>query len=259
MPALVQVNGAWSPARDYTAIRSLLTSRHKSKDRNFMLTAARRKGFNRILAIALVALGPNVYGQITDHTPQAAKNPEVHIQVHADRPAPQPIPATIFGSFLEPIGRSTYGGLWAELIENGSLEDGLWSASRTMRMESERPELLRGSDLGLPLPWEPLVSNQGNRYEPRWGDAANSSRSLEIMALPTGETGIRQRIYLPVQRTLQYDGSLWIKHLSGPAAVSISLRNTDAGERIFTEAKLDASAADWTKYTFHLALKPGDV
>src|ERR1700689_5813407 len=120
-----------------------------------MLTATLREPFSRILAIALIALATNLYGQITDHTPQAAQNPEVHIQVRADRPAAQQIPATLFGSFLEPIGRSTYGGLWAELLENGSLEDGLWSASETMRMGRDRPELLRGSDLGLPLPWEP--------------------------------------------------------------------------------------------------------
>jgi hypothetical protein len=89
--------------------------------------------------------------------------------------------------------------LWrAEILENGGLEDGLWSAAEVERMLREQPELLRGSQLGLPLPWEPLISAQGNRYEPRWGDAANSSRSLEIMALPSGESGIRQRIYLPV-------------------------------------------------------------
>jgi alpha-N-arabinofuranosidase len=224
-----------------------------------MLTATLREPFSLILAVALIALGPNLYGQIADHTSQAAKSPIVHIQVHADRPAAQQIPPTLFGSFLEPIGRSTYGGLWAELLENGSLEDGLWSASATMRMERDRPELLRGSDLGLPLPWEPLVSNQGNRYEPRWGDAANSNRSLEIMALPTGETGIRQQIYLPVQRTLEYDGSLWIKHLSGPAELSISIRKRNTGDQILAEAKVAAGSSDWTRYPFHLALKPGDV
>ena len=220
---------------------------------------ALRAALRPILAPVLLALCPCAFAQIQDHTAAATTRQLIHLEVHADRPSNEEIPATLFGSFLEPIGHSTYGGLWSELISNGSLEDGLWSTAEITRMVRGRPELMRGSQLGLPLPWEPLVSSQGNRYEPRWDDAANSSRSLEIMALPTGETGIRQRIYLPVQRTLQYDGSLWIKHLSGPAAVSISLRNTDAGERIFTEAKLDASAADWTKYTFHLALKPGDV
>ena len=81
----------------------------------------------------------------------------------------------------------------------------------------------------------------------RWGDAANSGRSLEIMALPTGETGIRQQIYLPVQRTLAYDGSLWIRHLSGPAALSISIRKRSADDRILAEAKVEASSSDWTR------------
>jgi alpha-N-arabinofuranosidase len=223
-----------------------------------------KEQLRRMLAITLISLAPLfygqvVYGQIQDHTPDTGKNPELHIVVHADRPAASEIPSTIFGSFLEPIGRSIYGGLWAELIENGSLEDGLWSASEVARMVQEQPELLRGSQLGLPLPWEPLVSSQGNRYEPRWGDAANSSRSLEIMALPTGEAGICQRIYLPVQRTLEYDGSIWVKHLSGPTVVSVSIRKRDAGDQILAETKVDAGGPDWTRYTYHLTLKPGDV
>jgi alpha-L-arabinofuranosidase len=212
-----------------------------------------------VLPLLLAVFCPCAFAQIQDHTAASPVQKPIHIEVHADQPSGEEIPNTLFGSFLEPIGRSTYGGLWSELISNGSLEDGLWNTAEITRMVHERPELMRGSQLGLPLPWEPLVSSQGNRYEPRWGDAANSTRSLEIMALPTGETGIRQHIYLPVQRTLEYNGSLWIKHLGGPATVLVSLRSPDAGGRTFTEAKLEASAGDWTKYTFHLTLKPGDV
>ncbi len=216
--------------------------------------------FKMLIGWMLAATAPGVcFAQIVDHTPNPSGNAVVHIKVHVDKPAASPIPSTIFGSFLEPIGRSTYGGLWAELLENGSLEDGLWSAAEVQRMLREQPELLRGSQLGLPLPWEPLVSSQGNRYEPRWGDAANSSRSLEIMALPSGESGIRQRIYLPVHRTLKYEGSLWIKHLSGASAVSVSIRKRNADDRIFAEAKLDAASPDWTRYSFRLSLERGQV
>ncbi|MBV8675239.1 MAG: hypothetical protein JOZ33_17580 [Acidobacteriaceae bacterium] len=218
-----------------------------------------REKLSRLLVAAVISVAPGLYGQIQDHTQDPGKNSEVHIVVHADRPAVSEIPSTIFGSFLEPIGRSTYGGLWAELIQNGSLEDGLWSASEVTRMVREEPELLRGSELGLPLPWEPLVPGQGNRYEPRRGDAANSNQSLDIMALPTGETGIRQRIYVPVQRTLEYDGSIWVKHLSGPATVSVSIRKHDVSDRILAEATIEANNLSWTRYTFHLTLKPGDV
>jgi alpha-N-arabinofuranosidase len=224
-----------------------------------MLIITLRKWSSGILALTLIALVRCLQAQIQDHTPEGIRQAVVHIEVDAGHPSKDQIPDTVFGSFLEPIGRSVYGGLWSELIENGSLEDGLWSAGAVARMVQERPELVRGSQLGLPLPWEPLVSIQGNRYEPRWGDAANSTRSLEIMALPSGETGIRQRIYLPVQRTLEYDGSIWIKHLTGPAEIAVSLRKSDADDRIFAEAKLDASGTEWKKYTFHLALKSGDV
>ncbi len=211
------------------------------------------------LASALVVSSLQTRAQVVNHTPASSKDTVVHIVVHDDRGPMPSIPATIFGSFLEPISRSTYGGIWAELVENGSLEDGLWSAGNIAVMVRERPELVRGSQLGLPLPWEPLVSSQGNRYEPRWGDAVNSSRSLEIMAMPSGETGIRQRVYLPVHRTLEYTGSLWVKHLSGSTGVSVSIRKRDGNGSTVADARLDAPNPAWTRYDFHLKLSSGDV
>src|ERR1700743_307684 len=95
-----------------------------------------------MLAVAATASGV-CYAQIVDHTSKAS-SAVVHIRVQTDKPAEAAIPATVFGSFLEPIGRSTYGGLWAELLENGSFEDGLWSAAEITRMVREQPQLLRG-------------------------------------------------------------------------------------------------------------------
>ena len=210
------------------------------------------------IAAALVCT-TTAHAQIVDESPAQTAGTVIHIRVHADRPAANPLPRTIFGSFLEPIGHSTYGGLWAELLENGSLEENLWSAGAVARMVHERPELERASELGLPLPWEPIDARQGNRYEPRWGDAANSARSLEIMALPDGETGIRQRVYLPVQRELTYDGSLWAKHLSGPQQVTVSLRKRDDAKHIFAEATVDATNPEWAQYKFQVVLKPGET
>src|SRR5438045_2100851 len=107
-----------------------------------------------------------------------ASHPQrVQIQVNADKRANYKIPRTIFGSFLEPIGSSTYKGLWAEILQNPSFEENLWSAQAVARMIQNEPSLVRSSELALPLPWEPLNASQGNRYEPRWGDAANSWRS----------------------------------------------------------------------------------
>ena len=208
---------------------------------------------------SLIAFSASLHGQIMDQTPAGQTDAVVHLRVHADHPAPATLPDTLFGSFLEPIGHSTYGGLWAEILDNGSLEEDLWSAGEVGRMVTERPELDRASRLGVPFPWEPLDGGQGNRYEPRWGDAANSNRSLEIMALPGVESGIRERVYLPVHRTLHYTGSIWIKHLAGPAEVSVSLRKRNDAKSVFAEAKIDATSGDWTRYAFQLELQPGQV
>ena len=181
------------------------------------------------------------------------------IRVNTAHTAAFRIPGTIYGSFLEPIGNSTYGGLWAEILSNGSFEDGLWSASAVARMIEEEPALARGSQLGLPLPWEPLYSRQGNRYEPRWGDAANSSRSLVILGLPNEETGVLQKVYLPVHRELKYSGSLYAKHLEGAHAVEISVRKRHRPDEVIARTTVDAATAAWTKYNFRLTIPSGVV
>jgi alpha-L-arabinofuranosidase len=196
--------------------------------------------------------------QILDNTRGAPDQP-VHVRVHAGEMQSAAIPATVFGSFLEPIGHSTYGGLWSELLENPSFEEGLWSAGAITRMIKERPELERASQLDLPLPWEPLDARQGNRYEPQSGDAANSSNSLLIMGLPNGEVGIRQRIFLPVHRILAYRGSIFVKHQSGPAKVYLSLRERNNPQLVFADTTIDAGGQEWTKYSFELTLNPGQV
>ncbi len=192
---------------------------------------------------------------------ESASPANAPITLRISRPARQQIiPPTLFGSFLEPIGHSTYGGLWADVVENGSFEEGLWSAGNVDAMLKARPELRRASQLGLPLPWEPLDPAEGNRYSPIRGDAANSAQSLLVMALPENkEVGIRQQVYLPVGRELTYNGSLFLKHVRGPANVSLSLRVHAHPAQILASTSVQASATTWTKYPFTLTLKPNTV
>src|ERR1700744_4308817 len=182
----------------------------------------------------------------------------VTIAIDAGKAAGAPIPRTIFGSFLEPIGNSTYNGLWAELLVNPSLEENLWSAKNLETMVHDRPELMRASALGLPLPGEPLDTKQGNRYEPRWGNAANSWRSLVVMGVTGQPTGIKQEVYLPVQRTLSYRGSFFARHLSGPSNLTISLRKRSSSD-VLASASIDAAAEQWKEYDFQLQVPPGEL
>ncbi len=189
----------------------------------------------------------------------APSNEAVVITVDAKQREGGSIPRTIFGTFLEPIGNSVYGGLWAELLENPSLEENLWSAPRVAEMLRERPSLTRASSLALPLPWEPLDPSQGNRYEPRWGDAANSWRSLAIFGVPGQATGIEQQVYLPVARELAYHGSFYARHLSGPSSLTVSLRKRGEGGQVLASADVNAADPKWTRYEFTLTLSPGGL
>lgn len=173
------------------------------------------------------------------------------VRVDAAQSAGPVIPRTIFGSFLEPIGNSTYNGLWAELLQNPSLEPGLWDAPHVQHMLEQDPALARASQLGLPLPWEPLNEGQGNRYGRRYGDAANSWMYLRIFGVPGEATGIRQEIYPPVQRTLSYRGSLFARHVSGPAGLTVAIHAHDSAT-VLASAHIDATSDRWTKYPFTL-------
>ena len=210
---------------------------------------------NLLLATLCFAVLGTGRAQITMEQPVPAT---ATIDVMADHSVGAPIPRTIFGSFLEPIGNSTYNGLWAEILENPSLEENLWDTNHIATMVRDEPSLSRASALGLPLPWEPLDANQGNRYEPHWGDAANSWRSLEVIGVPGEDTGIKQMVYLPVQRELNYNGSLFAKHLQGPDTLSIEIRKRDSGE-VLASTTVPASAADWTKYTFSMKIPEGKL
>jgi alpha-N-arabinofuranosidase len=181
----------------------------------------------------------------------------VQIDVDASKHVGAPIPRTIFGTFLEPIGNSTYNGLWAEILENPSLESGLWTPAKIADMLRERPELRQAGDVGLPLPWEPLNPGQGNRYEIRIGDAANSWQSLLVIAVSGEPTGIRQRVYLPIHRTRDYTGSFYARHIGGATKITVSLRMHGQAENLAAKEIDVSDGAAWRKYEFSLRVPEG--
>jgi alpha-L-arabinofuranosidase len=189
----------------------------------------------------------------------AANSEPVKIEINANQPASYAIPRSIFGTFLEPIGNSTYNGLWAEILQNPSFEENLWSAPAIARMIRDEPALAKASQLALPLPWEPLNPAQGNRYEPRWGSAANSWRSLAIFGIPGAQTGIKQKVFLPVNRQSRYTISLYVKHISGPAGIDLSFRRRNQPGEVFAHSEIEAADVAWRKHTVTIDLPPGKL
>jgi len=210
----------------------------------------------RVLLIALNgSLAIALHAQVIVRSPVPAVPT---IDVNAADVGRQEIPRTIFGTFLEPIGNSTYNGLWAELLQNPSLEAGLWSPGQVVTMLHDRPELRHASDLALPVPWEPLNPHQGNRYEIHYGDAANSWQSLKIFGVPGEPTGIRQQVFLPVHRTREYTGSLYARHLSGSSHITVALQVRNKSE-VLASQQIEVSDGSWKKYSFTLQVPEGKL
>jgi len=206
-------------------------------------------------SLIAVSLAGSVHAQITvtEPIPQTAT-----IEVIASQAGKQPIPRTIFGTFLEPIGNSTYNGLWAELLQNPSLESGMWSPEKMAAMVRDQPELRQAGNLALPLPWEPLDAHQGNRYEIHYGDAANSWQSLRIFGMPGKATGIKQRVYLPIHRTRDYVGSFYARHVDGDINVTIALRVRNQDD-VLASQQIQVTNKAWTKYSFKLQVMEGKL
>jgi len=195
-----------------------------------------------------------IAAQITVSHPMPAT-----VTVHVGAEGTERVPDTIFGSFLEPIGNSINHGVVAEILTNGSLEAGLWNHTNLETMFRDEPELIDSTnETGIPLPWQPLDPAAGNRFELHVGDAANSWQSLEILGTRNQQVGIMQKVYLPVQRELSYNVSLYAKHLSGPEGLTVLFRDPETGKTL-AESHLNAPAAAWTKYEAVLQLSRGAV
>lgn len=207
----------------------------------------RRKLITSLFAAAIAASAQT----ISQGRPQPDR---VTISVDAAQASAKAVPKALFGTFLEPIRNAINNGLWAEVLRNPSFENGLWDAPHIQHMIAADPQLAGASRLGLPIPWEPLDAKEGNRYEPRRGDAANSWQSLAVFGVPGKQTGIREEIYPPVGRELHYHGSIYVKHLSGANEISVSIRKRNQDGQPLAIARFAAAARDWHKYSFNLDL-----
>ncbi len=207
--------------------------------------------------LSLCLAGRSIWAQSISRY-KSSSRPEASIEIRAAETAPFKIPRTVYGTFLEDVHNSIFGGVSALLLENPSLES--YDASLAyLRSHFSAPEFDQSSRDGLPLPWLSL-RDTGMRFEPRWGDAANSERYLYVMGLLGKEVGIRQAIYLPIEREREYQGVLFAISREGATELSVSFREHGNPDGILASTTvLVPEGATWVKLPFHLTLPAGRV
>jgi len=197
--------------------------------------------------------------------------PEAVIDIRAGQQSSFKIPRTVYGIYTENVGNEIYGGLAAQLLENPSLED-YHASLQAMNSRFADRAFASSMNEGLPLPWQTL-RDVGKRYESIFGGgAANSDRYIYMIGLPhpeskgikgrptitTEELGIRQGIYLPVHRELEYMGSLFASSVEGPVRLMVSFRTRNNPDKILASTEVTVpDGGKWTKLPFRLKLPAG--
>lgn len=221
-----------------------------------------RFGWQIFLAIAGSALWAGasaepVYPQALSRYLNSVE-PDAVITVFPNQRANYRIPRTIYGTFLEHIGDSVFGGVSAQLLDNPSLEPYPASLANIEKRFSARV-FHDSTSFGLPLPWLPL-RRSGRRYELRSGNAANSSSYLYLIGLPGREVGIRQPVYPPIERELDYRGVLFASDADPAISLSVSIRRHDHPDEVLARSRLHVPARNnWIKLPFDLKLPAGAV
>src|SRR5690242_9440947 len=182
---------------------------------------------------------------------------EAAITVNPAERASFRIPRTIYGTFLEHIGDSVFGGVSAQLLDNPSVEP-YPATPEIINQRFSAAAFRQSTRFNLPLPWLPLRP-AGRRYELRSGNAPNSTSFLYLMGLPGREVGIRQSVYLPVEREVNYRGVLFAT-AEGAVTLSVGFRRHDHPNEVLAKAALQVPGdGKWTKLPFQLTLTAGTV
>jgi alpha-N-arabinofuranosidase len=226
----------------------------------------------RLLAVASVAfflfIGSLAAQSLSSYV--RTDKPEAVIDIRAGQQSSFRIPRTVYGIYTE---KGVFEGMSAQLLDNPSLED-YYGYLPALNARFSDPAFANSLTMGLPLPWQAL-RDVGKRYESRFGaGAANSNRYLYLIGLPhpepkgirgrptvtTEEAGIRQGIYLPVHRELEYTGSLFASSVEGPVRLMVSFRARNKPDTILASTEVQVpDGGKWTKLPFRLKLPDGAV
>jgi len=175
------------------------------------------------------------------------------------------IPAEIFGKFSENLGNNIYGGFWAQILENPSIEPIRNCKPSRGYSGWQRGHLKRITREDLPTPYE--EENLGYWWF-RWnGDSANYSFSEEaynsqysqsIIAeqIPDGipAVGIRQLVDLPVSRTRKFDLAFYVKGSSKTRLIA-QIRSIRSPEQVYASVEFPVAGGDtWQKYSGRLSI-----
>ncbi len=144
------------------------------------------------------------------------------------------IPRTLFGVFFEDINHAVDGGLYAELIKNGSFEHSFAFDGWTMRFDEEFVEISLDN------------TNSLNSNNKNYVKVKSESASAEVILINTGYGGIA------LKAGESYLASFYAREKSFVGEIQISIENKRGDKSAEGFVKLERQLDDWIKITIRL-------
>ncbi|MCX7920039.1 MAG: hypothetical protein N3A72_10630 [bacterium] len=191
---------------------------------------------------------------------QEKDSPTADVTIHISRQSDYIVSGRLFGKFSENLGKNIYGGFWAQIVENPSLEPIRICLHRDWYTNHEKNYFKRYTQLEIPTESDAKHigyywtnwNGDGNANYALLPEAYNSSYSqlIEVKRIPIDHVGvgIRQLIFLPVNRVRQYQVSFYAKSATTPIIVVIN--DSVNPKKIYGILKFDTGkcADDWKQY-----------
>lgn len=147
---------------------------------------------------------------------------EAHVRIDCDDVSDYAVAPALFGKFTESIANSVYGGVWAQLLQNPSLESiqtcraqSRYAWEDTQRVgDLTHRDLARNTDLArVAYQWFAWnVTDDHLQLNERAFNTKHCQR-VRVDALPDGAIGggICQPLYMPLERCTEYRLSFYVR------------------------------------------------
>ncbi len=205
-------------------------------------------------------------GQKLDNFLTIEKNPvetEAEVNIYADKKAEKPLTRYLYGKFTEHLGQNVYHGLWAQILINPSFEGWqFWGSD-----EDYKRRMGYYADW-VKIPKSDVVGSYEQGVAPFWmaygaGDisyaldsaAFNSetAQKITIRSLDTKQAGVRQAIYLPVQRENDYELKFYARS-ERKTKLTITISDFAGKKRILSRERVKITSPEWRRYTVKLKI-----
>ncbi len=178
------------------------------------------------------------------------------VQLYANDTAKQPVSRLLYGKFTEHLGQNVYHGLWAQILINPSFEGWhFWGPEedykRRMGHYAEwvnipKSDVIESYERGVAPFW--MTYGEGDISYALDSAAFNSetAQKITIRSLNT-KAGIRQAMYLPVQRENDYEISFYARTVR-PTKLTITIRKFADKKRILPKINVEITSSEWQQY-----------